>query len=160
MPMPGYLSITAETQGAIEGEVNLTDREGTIEVLACQHTVKVPTSSNYGMSSGGRIHLPISITKVLDRSSPMLQQALCTNELLTEVNIDWYRTDGAGMDEMYYKMKLSNAQITAIHFDVQNTHTREYSERGHLETITMIYDQIIWSHEVDGVEFEDTWTTG
>ena len=153
MALPGYMSISAENQGTIEGECDLESREGAIVVLATSHSVKLPTDSR-GLPNGRRIHLPITILKTLDRTSPMLYQALSDGELLSTVVIDWYRMDGAGMEELYYRQTLKNAQITAIDFIVENNDSAN-SRIGHMEKVSFIYDSITWSHEIDGIEYED-----
>ncbi len=154
MALPGYMSITAENQGAIEGDCDLDGRAGFIVVQAMDHSVKLPTDQR-GLPNGRRIHLPITILKEVDRTSPMLYQALCDGELLTNVSIDWYRLDGAGMEELYYKQTLKNAQIIAINFDVESNTDLANSRVGHMESISLIYDSITWCHDVDGIEFED-----
>jgi len=158
MALPGYMTITAENQGAIEGECDLERREGAIVVLASTHTVKLPTDSR-GLPNGRRIHLPITIVKTLDRTSPMLYQALSDGELLSQVVIDWYRMDGAGMEELYYRQTLKNAQITAIDFIVEENDASSSSRVGHMEKVSFIYDSITWSHEMDGIEYEDNFGT-
>ena len=154
MALPGYMNIVAENQGSIEGECDLENREGSIVVQAIQHSVKLPTDQR-GLPNGRRVHMPITILKELDRTSPMLYQALSEGELLTEVTIDWYRIDSAGMEELYYRQTLKNAQITAIEFVVEHEADIANSKTGHMEKVSLIYDSISWSHETDGIEFED-----
>lgn len=154
MALPGYMTIVAENQGSIEGECDLEGREGAIVVQAIQHSVKLPTDQR-GLPNGRRVHLPITILKELDRTSPMLYQALSEGELLNDVVIDWYRIDSAGMEELYYRQSLKNAQITAIEFIVENDTDLANSKLGHMEKVSLIYDNITWSHEADGIEFED-----
>jgi type VI secretion system secreted protein Hcp len=154
MALPGYMTIVAENQGSIEGECDLEGREGALVVQAIQHTVKLPTDQR-GLPNGRRVHMPITILKELDRTSPMLYQALSEGELLTEVIIDWYRIDSAGMEELYYRQSLKNAQITAIEFIVENETDLAKNKLGHMEKVSLIYDSISWSHEADGIEFED-----
>ena len=154
MAIPGYMTITAENQGAIEGDCDLEDRMGFTVILAANHSVKLPTDQR-GLPNGRRIHLPISIIKEVDRTSPMLYQALSDGELLTEVGIHWYRMDGAGMEELYYKQTLKNAQVTAIDFDMESRSNLTNSGQGHMEKISLIYDSITWTHEIDGIEYED-----
>jgi type VI secretion system secreted protein Hcp len=154
MALPGYMTIVAENQGSIEGECDLDGREGALVVQAIQHSVKLPTDQR-GLPNGRRVHMPITILKELDRTSPMLYQALSEGELLTEVVIDWYRIDSAGMEELYYRQSLKNAQITAIEFIVENETDLANSKIGHMEKVSLIYDSISWSHEADGIEFED-----
>ena len=154
MALPGYMTIVAENQGSIEGECDLDGRKGALVVQAIQHSVKLPTDQR-GLPNGRRVHMPITILKELDRTSPMLYQALSEGELLTQVIIDWYRIDSAGMEELYYRQILKNAQITAIEFIVENETDLANSKLGHMEKVSFIYDSITWSHEADGIEFED-----
>jgi len=155
MALPGYMKITAENQGFIESECDLDGREGYIVVQGMTHTVKLPTDQR-GLPNGRRVHLPITILKEVDRTSPMLYQALSDGELLNEVIIDWYRLDGAGMEEIYYRQTLKNAQVTAIDFDVEHQSDVSNSRIGHMERVSLIYDSITWTHEIDGIEYEDS----
>ena len=159
MPMPGNLSITGEVQGEIEGSCELEDREGTILVQAFDHVVEIPTDDR-GVASGRRQHSPISITKEIDRSTPMLYQALCTGELLTTVVLDWYRLDGSGEEELYFTIELENAMITRIHPWVPNVLDRRKESLRHMEDVSIAYESIIWTWEPDGIEYEDTWGEG
>ena len=156
MPMPGNLTITGEEQGLIEGSCELEEREGTILVQAFDHTVEVPTDDR-GVASGNRVHRPMTITKEIDRSTPMLYQALCNGELLTEVKLDWYRIDGTGMQELYFSMLMENALITRIHPWVPNVLDRKNETLKHMEDISISYEKIIWTWEPDGIEYEDVW---
>jgi type VI secretion system secreted protein Hcp len=71
MPMPGNMIITGEEQGLIEGSCELEDREDTILVQAFDHVVEIPTDSR-GVAAGRRVHRVMTITKEVDKSTPML----------------------------------------------------------------------------------------
>lgn len=156
MPLPGNLIITGEEQGLIEGSCELEDREGTILVQAFDHVVEIPTDDR-GIASGRRTHRPMTITKEIDRSTPMLYQALCTNELLTEVTLNWYRLDGSGEYELYYSMFMENAFIVRVHPWVPNVLNRKNEAMKHMEDVSISYEKIIWTWEPDGIEYEDSW---
>ena len=156
MPTPGSLTITCEDQGLIEGSSEIGDREGTILVQAFDHVVEIPTDER-GAASGRRTHRPMMITKVIDKSTPMLYQALCTGELLTAVTLDWYRLDGTGAEELYFTIALENAMITRIHPWVANVLDRDSEGLGHMEDVSIAYEKIIWTWQPDGIEFEDAW---
>jgi len=156
MPMPGNLSITGEEQGEIEGSCDLEGREGTILIQAFDHIVEIPTDSR-GVIGGQRVHRPMMMTKELDKSTPVLYQALCTGELLTEVILEWYRVDGTGMQELYFTLTMSNALITKIHPWVPNVLDRSNESMRHMEDIYLTYERIIWTWEPDGIEYEDVW---
>ncbi|WP_419811103.1 type VI secretion system tube protein TssD [Bacterioplanoides sp.] len=154
MALPGYVKIEAEEQGLIEGECVLEGRKGAIIAYACDHSVKLPTD-NRGLVSGKRMHMPITILKDIDRTTPMLYQALNGGELLNKVVIEWYRIDSAGNEELYFTQTLHNAQIIAVNFSVEFDSVGADSRLGHMEKVSFIYDRISWVHEVDGIEFED-----
>ncbi|MDH5387809.1 MAG: Hcp family type VI secretion system effector [Gammaproteobacteria bacterium] len=156
MPMPGNLTITGEEQGLIEGSCDIEEREGTILVQAFDHIVEIPTDDR-GVAIGRRLHRPMMITKEFDKSTPMLYQALCTGELLTEVVLDWYRMDGFGEQELYFSMQMENAMITKVHPWVPNVLDRSNETLKHMEDVFISYEKIIWTWEADGIEFEDAW---
>ena len=157
MPLPLHLSITAEQQGEIEGSCEWDDREGTILVQAFDHAVELPQDSR-GIAAGRRVHRPIIITKEIDKSTPMLYQALCTGELLTEIELTWYRIDGSGEEELYFSMKMFNGMITKIHPVVENILLKQNAQLLHMETVYIAYEKIIWTWQPDGIEYEDAWS--
>ena len=156
MPMPGNLIITGEEQGLIEGSCELEDREDTILVQGFDHVVEIPTDSR-GVASGRRVHRAMTLTKEIDKSTPMLYQALCTNEMLTEVILNWYRLDGTGEYEKYFYITMENAFITRIRPWVPNVLDRANETMKHMEDISLSYEKIIWTWEPDGIEYEDAW---
>ncbi len=157
MALPLHLTITAEQQGEIEGSCEWDEREGSILVQAFDHVVEIPTDSR-GIASGRRVHRPIVLTKEIDKSTPMLYQALCTGELLTELELNWYRIDGSGEEELYYTMKMFNGMITKIHPYVENILLKDNAQLLHMEKVHIAYEKIIWTWEPDGIEYEDAWS--
>ena len=157
MPMPGNLTISGEEQGQIEGSCDLDGREGSILVQAFDHVVEIPTDERGVASGRRRAHRPMTITKEIDKSTPMLYQALCTNELLTEVKLDWYRFDGSGEYELYFSMRMKNGFVTRIRPWFPNVLDRNNETIKHMEDISIAYEKIIWTWEPDGIEFEDAW---
>ena len=74
MPMPGYLTLTGQTQGKIDGSCTIQGHENTILVQAVDHTIEIPKSIQTGLPTGKRIHGPLTITKEIDKASPKLFQ--------------------------------------------------------------------------------------
>jgi type VI secretion system secreted protein Hcp len=126
-------------------------------VLAFDHVVEIPADDR-GIASGRRVHRPIRITKEIDKSTPMLYQALCTGELLTEMTLEWYRIDGSGEEELYYTMQMFNGLVTKVHPWVLNTLDAANSHLKHMEDVYISYEKIIWTWEPDGIEYEDAWS--
>ena len=77
-----YISITGETQGEIKGDVEQESREGMMRGYSFSNSTTIPRHADTGQPSGTRTHHPIVFSKHVDRSSPMLWQAVCTGESL------------------------------------------------------------------------------
>ena len=66
-----------------------------------------------GMATGRRTHQPVIILKQSGASSPQFFQALCTNEVLKKVVIDFYKPDATtGSEINYYTVTLENVSVT------------------------------------------------
>lgn len=156
MATPGNLTIEGSEQGAIEGSCETVGREGTIAVQSWDHIVEIPTDSR-GVVSGRRVHRPMVIAKEIDKSSPMLYQALCTGEKLNSVKLDWYRLDGAGEEELYFSVLMGNALISRVRPWVPNVLDKSNAGFRHMEDVSIIYEKILWTWEPDGIEYEDAW---
>jgi type VI secretion system secreted protein Hcp len=156
MPTPCHLTLIGESQGEIEGGCEHDGREGTIIVQSVDHVVEIPTDSR-GISTGRRVHRPMTITKEIDCSTPMLYQALCTGERLTEVTLDWYRVEESGGQELYYTVYMQNVIISKLHPWMPNTLDQKNSGFRHMEDVSFMYEKIRWTWVQDGIEFDDTW---
>ncbi len=168
MPTPCFMTIEGATQGPItsgaftEESVGNTYQEGhedEILVQAFDHTVTVPTDPQSGQPTGQRVHKPLTITKVFDKSSPLLYAALTTGERLTACEIKWYRTSVSGQPEHYFTIALEDAIITNINARMPNCQDPGMSSFTHLEDVSFSYRMITWTHEVGGTEGSDDWRT-
>jgi len=154
--MPGNLTLVGEIQGPIDGSCEIEGREDTILVQAFKHCVDVP-SDEYGLPTGRRVHRPLMITKLVDKSSPKLFQVLCTNERLSEVKLDWYRLDGTGDETLFFSVTLQNAQIVKIDSWVPDVLDKANAVYGNMENVWFTYEMIRWAWEEDGIEYEEHW---
>ena len=84
MVLNAYLKLKGQKQGTIKGSVTQKGREGKIAVIAVTHEIISPRDAASGLPTGKRMHKPFVITKVitkkLDKSSPLLYNALVNNE--------------------------------------------------------------------------------
>jgi type VI secretion system secreted protein Hcp len=166
MPTPAYLSIEGATQGNITegaftedsvGNVYQEGHENEILVEAFSHTVTVPTDPQSGAPTGQRVHKPLTITKVFDKSSPMLYTALSSGERLPKCEIKWWRTSSSGTQEHYFTIKLEDAIITNITARMPNCQDPSQAHFTHLEDVSFSYRKITWTHEVGSTSGEDDW---
>jgi len=158
MPMPIHLMLTGAKQGKIEGSCTMQGREGTILVEAVDHPIEIPRSPQTGLPTGKRIHKPLQVTKLIDKSSPKLFQALCSGEQLTSVELDFYRISPQGTEEKYYTIKLKNAILVSVKTWFPNCLDKELESYEHMEDVCFTYEGITWTWVPDGIEAEDSWT--
>ncbi len=158
MPMPFHMELTGNTQGAIaQGCLNMQGREDTILCQALNHEVYIPRDPQTGLPTGKRVHNPLTITKVFDKSTPKLFQALSTGERMSNVTMKYYRIDPSGKEEHYFTIKLEDAIIVSVKPWVPNALDQSRERFTHMEDVSFTYSKIIWTWEVDGVEAQDSW---
>ncbi len=157
MPMTSHMEVTGKNQGKIDGSCDMEGREATILVYGMDHSIYIPRDPQSGLPSGKRIHGPITVEKETDKSSPMLKQALCSGEQLSEVVIKKYRIDPTGSEEHYYTITLEDAIIVEIQPYMPLAFLPENESYRHMEKVSFTYSKIKWKHEIDGIESEDSW---
>lgn len=166
MPTPAYLSIEGSKQGPITqgtstedsvGNIYQEGHEDEIIVHAFNHRITQGRDPESGTPIGQRVHEPLTITKVFDKCSPLLYQALCDGERLTNAELKWYRTSAQGKQEHYFTMKLEDAIIVNINARMPSSQDPNMAQFPHLEDVSFSYRKIIWTHEVGGTSGEDDW---
>lgn len=166
MATPAYMSITGEQQGLITagaftansvGNIYQEGHEDQVMVQGFSHEVIIPSDPQSGQSTGPRMHKPLCITKVFDKSSPLLLQALTSSESITEIVIQWFRTSASGTQEHYYTTKIEDAIIVGIKDYMHNCQDPTKSHFTHLEDVQFAYRKITWTHEISGTSGSDDW---
>ena len=110
-------------------------------VLAYSHDM---VTGNDGSIAGGRgKHMPVMITKAIDKSSPLLASALHEREEV-ECIINLYRTASAGGQERYYSIHLTGARIA--HISQQVPHAIRMNDAEPQELVSIRYREIAWAH--------------
>ncbi len=165
MPIPAYMSVEGASQGMITEGALSEDSVGNIYqeghddqfmVQAFEHKIMIPRDLQSGQPSGQRVHQPLTVTKVFDKSSPLLYQALVTGESLT-CRIEWYRTSSEGTHEHYFTHELEGAIIVDITAIMPNCQDPSQAHFTHLEKVSFSYSTIRWIHEIAGTEGSDDW---
>jgi type VI secretion system secreted protein Hcp len=153
-----YLKIKAQKQGDIKGGVTQKGREGSIEVDSTSHDIVSPRDAATGAATGKRQHKPLVVTIELDRALPQLYSALVNNEVLTTVELKFYRTGAAGTELQFYTVKLSNASIASIHFVQPNSKLPEQTRIAETAEVSFTYQKIEWTWTDGGVKAQDDWS--
>lgn len=166
MPTPAYLTLQGTKQGLITagtftedsvGNIYQEGHEDEILVQAFTHHVIIPRDPQSGQPTGQRVHKPLQITKVFDKSSPLIFTALTTGERLTECTLKWYRTSASGTQEHYYTIKLEDAIIVEVQSSMASCQDPNMAHFTHLEDVYFTYRKITWTHEVCGTSGSDDW---
>ncbi|OAT34387.1 Hcp family secreted protein [Buttiauxella brennerae ATCC 51605] len=150
-----YMTLNGELQGLISAGCSSMNSIGNkaqiihydqIMVLGLSHSLTRHQNVN---------HQALTMIKPVDKSSPLLGKAITENECLT-CDFSFYRTNRMGMNECYYKLKLTNARIAGIHLQVP--HTIDDSDGQSQESIELTYESINWEHCTAGTSAYSLWS--
>lgn len=162
MALNAYLKLKGQKQGNIKGGVTLKGRENTIEVIACNHEVVSPRDAASGLATGKRRHLPLIITKELDRSTPLLMQALISSEVITSFELQFYTSQNTGSigrtsaEKNHYTIRLTNAVVSDIKMTMPNNKNPDLVKYKEFEEISFVYEKIEWIWTDGGITTADT----
>ncbi len=157
MALNAYLYLKGQQQGDIKGSVTQKGREGTIAIIAAKHEIFMPRDVASGLSIGKRMHRPYTITKELDRSSPLLHQAMANNENITLWKLEFFAAGINGIEKQNYTVELTNAGIAAIRFIMPNNKHADLMSLNSYEEIEFTYQKIQWTWVDGGIIASDSW---
>lgn len=161
MASHSYMTITGKRQGLISagcssqssiGNKCQSAHQDEIMVLAYLHDMLAGTDGSVG---GGRgKHMPVMITKAIDKSSPLLASALHEREEV-ECIINLYRTSVVGGQERYYSIHLTGARIA--HISQQVPHAVRMNDAEPQEQVAIRYRDIAWAHVPGATSAYSSW---
>jgi type VI secretion system secreted protein Hcp len=138
-----YMTIEGSRQGKIKGGDMKT--AGTEQIRLTDVVRESPSrDAASGMASGKRQHGTITIMKEIDKASPMLFQALSSNEVLTNVVIV-FPGGSSRTEKGAQKIDLGDAVITNI------------QKVGTGERITLTYQKIEVTYMNGNKSAQDAW---
>lgn len=132
-PDPDSVAGTVTITGAKQGAFNTT-------LTGLSHEIISPRDPASGLPTGKRMHKPIVFTKQLDSTTPLLLNALVTNENLTSVLIGLLRNG-----QQVATIKLTNASVA------------DYTDHGDTEHWALTYQKIEWTWVDGGITASDDW---
>jgi type VI secretion system secreted protein Hcp len=163
MAYEAYISINGSKQGKFKGNSSKSGRHGWIEVVSFSYGVQSPRDAATGLASGKRQHKPVSFGLDTGLVSPQIFQALVSNEVLTDVLIEFVDTNKDGKKYVRQNIKLSNATISSIRPQAivshgSMTHGHNVMIDYETEVIGMTYHPIEWTWVNGGKTASDDWT--
>lgn len=129
-------------------------------ILGFRHRVSVPTNTLTGQVTGTRKHEYLRVTKLIDKSSPLLLQCVSAPSEL-EVELLFYRTPdetSGGEPVHYYTITLQRAKIVSIETVSPNIMDTSFEEYMPYEEVTFTYGQIQADHVICGTNAIDDWS--
>lgn len=157
MAIPLYLWLKDDGGADIKGSVNVQKREGSIEVVAFDHSLYIPTDNNTGKLTGTRIHKPIIFRKEVDASTPYLYKAVTSGQTLKTAEFKWYRINDAGQEVEYFNTKLETVKLVRVSplmYDIKDPSKEKHN---HLEEVELRYEKITWTYKDGNIIHSDSW---
>jgi type VI secretion system secreted protein Hcp len=136
-PDPDAVDATVAITGQIQGVFSSTP----IGVSAVSHEIVSPRDPSSGLPTGKRQHKPFVITKEVDKSTPLILNALVHNENLTSVVVTLESPKGTPA----MTITLTNASVAAR------------TQTGMREHLSFVYQKITWTWIDGGVTAMDDW---
>jgi type VI secretion system secreted protein Hcp len=157
MALDAYLELHGSLQGHIKGSSTQIGREDLIIIHEVHHSIVSPRNMTSGLATGKRQHKPLVITKELDKSTPLLYDALVRNENINKFELQFWTPSASGQEVQHYTIELQNASIVEINFTMPNNKVPELMSRKEYEEIAFCYQKIIWTWQDGGITAEDDW---
>jgi len=161
MGLNAYLILKGQKQGEIHGSVTQKGRENSILVHAFDNEILSPRDPASGLPTGKRQHLPVTIVKEVDQSSPKLWSALVNNETLITWELRFW-TSGmpvAAAEKQIYTVILTNASIASMHEFMKDNQVPSQATLPLQEQISFTYQKIEWVWTDGAITAMDDWET-
>jgi type VI secretion system secreted protein Hcp len=146
---------------AVEGESTISsmEREGTIECSAYEDAVQTPREETTGQLTGRRIYRPVTITKRIDKTTPLLWKALCQNEPVTSAEFRFFRPSpgGSGAEEHFQTVLLENGYVSAISRVSKDAIMAGENAPPMMERVSFHFQDITITYEIGGATHKDSW---
>jgi type VI secretion system secreted protein Hcp len=152
--------LTDDQGSTIQGSVNVTGRQGSIEVLEFDHAIYIPTDNDTGELTGTRKHGAVTLVKMFDASSPYLFKACCNGQRLQSAVIRWYQINDSGQECEYYQHVLEGVKINSFSPSMANTKDVTLEKIPHVETVSLRYEKITHSFLDGNISYSDSWNEG
>ena len=153
----GYMTINGKAQGLISAGCttqysigNKYQAAHTDEIMVLSYSHNMTTIGNLNRST----HNPIIITKAVDKSSPLLAQALSNRE---EINctISFYRVSPSGLQEKFYTVSINGGVITDLTLEMPHAILQNDAEPQ--EQVAIRYRDIAWTHHLAKTAGYSSW---
>lgn len=136
-----------------ESTIHTDGRADSIECLTYAQSVAAVTEGASSQVTGRRQFTPVTITKRIDKASPVLLKALGTNEKI-DGTFKFYRPNpaGDGTTEQFYSVVLEDGKISKISQGGDSS-----SDLPPTEEVSFVFKTITWTYTNGGATHKDSW---
>jgi len=149
-----YLTLNGQNQGLISaGCLSLASVGNKAQTVHLDQILIYELS--HGLTRNQNVnHQTVVVRKPVDKSSPLLNKAITENEILS-CDFDFYRTNQAGVNECYYKLRLIDATIKDIRLSSPDSLRNPGGQP--TEMIHFTYKSVLWEHCLAGTSAYSLW---
>lgn len=110
------MSVTGHSGTVFKGDDFATAKNaiGLIDVLGYSAEIVSPRDASSGLPTGKRVWKPVVVTHLMGGSTPEFLAAAATNEDLKSVVISFFHTSNRGQEVLYYRVTLTNANVSDV----------------------------------------------
>lgn len=144
----------------IQGESSQTSlgRENSIECVYVDNEVITAREAGSARATGRRQYKPILIRKRIDKSTPLLLQALTRNEVIEGV-FKFFRPNptGDGTTEQFYTVEIAEGRVASYKMYSPDAIVPASSNLPAMEEVSFVFHTITWTYTNGGVTATDNW---
>lgn len=171
--MPNEIYVTIEdaegnnlTEGASSkesiGSYYKEDHMDKIFAQALEQKSILPIDRRNGQVTGVRRHEYLEITKLIDKSSPILAQLLSQPTDLN-IHVEFYRSPdetSAGEPVRYFQLKMAEAKLISMETMSPNAMDPSNDHYMATEKLQFSFNAVAWKHDICGTECVDSASNG
>jgi type VI secretion system secreted protein Hcp len=146
------VKIVSQRQGPFKAEAP----HGGIDGIRFSSQLNSPRDVATGLPSGKRQYSPIMFTKNWGPASPQIIAALTTNENLSTVTFEFYKTAADGKQFIYQTIVLTNATVSSVRRYIDVPSGGEPPDSRALEDVSLTFQKIELK-DASGTAAMDDW---
>ena len=141
-----------------ESTIRSMEREDTIECSGFTCGLEVGRDMS-GQITDKKRYEHVTITKRIDRTTPLILKALCYNEPVTRAEFRFYRpsSGSSGAEEHFYTILLENGFISSVQQMSSDSIIGGEDAPPMMEEISIFFQDITWTYEIGGATHKDSW---
>jgi type VI secretion system secreted protein Hcp len=153
-----YLKLKGKVHGDINGKSTDPDfnREGSIECTSFRINITKPHDRTTGLATGRRYYEPITFVKDIDKATPLIAQALTTNEVIEQAEFRFFDSVG-GAETLVYTVTTQNGTIVSQRQFVSDTIDPVLANRPPEEEVGLVFQSITGKWEDGNLSWSDNW---